>query len=111
MDRVAKRADYAKETLKTCIAPQPEGLGLKDSVALSTKQSDALKRYIDFFISVANTQNWAMSLVAMIPCIQVCHLIFRIHEGLTNSRAPSSVLLPDCGEFGGQLSSQRSVEL
>ena len=74
MDRVAKRANYGKDLLKTCTTKPPDGLAIKDSVVLATPETDALKRYIALLIEAANNQNWVMSLVATIPCIQVGHL-------------------------------------
>ena len=76
MDRVGKRASYGKDLLKTCTTAPPNGLGIQDSVVLATPATDALKRYITLLIDAANNQNWVMSLVAMIPCIQVGHLSF-----------------------------------
>ena len=74
MGRVGRRAGYGKDLLKTCTTAPPDGLGIQDSVVLATPATDALERYIAFLIDAANSQNWVMSLVAMIPCIQVGHL-------------------------------------
>lgn len=38
---------------------------------LQATPADVLDEYTDFQIQTAETHNWVMSLVAMIPCIQV----------------------------------------
>jgi thiaminase len=73
MDKVVKRANYGKELLKTCTDAPPTGLGIADSVVLATPATTALKNYIALLIAAANEQNWVMSLVATVPCIQVSH--------------------------------------
>ena len=71
--RVKKSAGYGEGLFNTCTTVPPEGLGIKDSVVLETPATPALNNYIALLTKAANNQNWVMSLVAMIPCIQVCH--------------------------------------
>ena len=78
MDKVGKRAAYAKDLLKMCTTAPPTGLGIKDSDVIATHETKALVQYIDLLTSAANTQNWVMSMVATVPCIQVSPLTSRM---------------------------------
>ena len=84
MHRVNKRTVYGETLLNTCTAAPPNGLGIADSVVLATPQTQALRDYITLLINAANNQNWIMSLVAMIPCIQVSFLSSCVHGLLIN---------------------------
>ena len=70
-DRVADDASYAKGGLATCTITPPGGLGIKDVNVLTAPPTDALTSYTDFQIETAAEKNWVLSLVAMVPCIQV----------------------------------------
>ena len=86
MKRVQKNTDYANAILSTCTSQLPGGLGIESSTVLGACESDALKSYTDFQISTASSADWVVSMVAMIPCIQVCFPpFFRIHGSLTSN--------------------------
>ena len=92
MQRVKDNSDYASDILQTCTDQPPNGLGIGDSIVLGTPETRALQEYTDYQISIANTTNWVLSLVAMIPCIQVCLLPFRVHGLLTRYPSPTTRL-------------------
>ena len=71
MDKVGKRAAYAKDLLKTCTTAPPTGLGIRDFDVITTPKTKALTRYITLLVDAATMQNWVMSMVAMVPCVQV----------------------------------------
>ena len=85
MGRVSRRTTYGGVFLDTCTAALPNGLGIPDSVVLATPETQALSDYITLLFSAAKNQNWVMSLVAMIPCIQVSLLQSCVHGLLINS--------------------------
>lgn len=62
-------ADYAVQLLKTCADPQK--LGIAADVVIGAVREDATKRYTEFSVETAEHTDWIISLVAMIPCIQV----------------------------------------
>ena len=74
-DRVANDASYAKESLATYTAPQPDDLGIEGSRVLQAHPTTALTTYTDFQVLTASTTNWGLALVAMVPCIQVDPLL------------------------------------
>ena len=71
MDRVGKRAIYAKDILKVCTTAPPNGLGIEESTVFATPETGALQQYVALLLDAADKENWVMSAVAMIPCIQV----------------------------------------
>ncbi|KAF9785119.1 hypothetical protein BJ322DRAFT_1020710 [Thelephora terrestris] len=73
--RVKDNADYSGEILKTCTDPPPTGLGIPELTVLQTRATLALLWYNQFQILCANTTNWAVSMAAMVPCIQAYYLI------------------------------------
>ena len=93
MDKVGKRAAYAKDLLKTCTTAPPTGLGIKDSDVISTHATKALIQYIDLLTNAANTQNWVMSMVAMVPCVQVNPLTSRTYRPLISGGISQSYYL------------------
>ena len=84
-ERVKGNADYSNDILKTCTASPPSGLGIPELTVLETRATLALSWYNQFQILVANNTNWVISLVAMIPCIQVCLLLSCARGFLTSS--------------------------
>lgn len=80
LDRVAKRGNYVKEILETCTITPPNGLGIKDYSVLTTPPTEALIRYIVLLQNAADAENWAVAMVAMIPCVQVSLVLSRIHS-------------------------------
>ncbi|KAF9785117.1 hypothetical protein BJ322DRAFT_809347 [Thelephora terrestris] len=68
--RIKKTAGYASAVFNACTNQSPGGLGIEGSVVRGACESDALKSHTDFQISTANSNDWVVSLVAMIPCIQ-----------------------------------------
>lgn len=69
---------YAQGALNYCVnqpkTPEADGgpgLGLNDKDVLQATPADVINEYTDFQIQTAETHNRVMSLVAMIPCIQV----------------------------------------
>jgi thiaminase len=79
MDRVGKRAKYAKDHLKMCTTAPPNGLGIEESTILATPETEALQQYVALLLDAADKENWVMSVVAMIPCIQVSPLSSYVH--------------------------------
>jgi thiaminase len=79
MDRVGKRAKYAKDHLKMCTTAPPNGLGIEESTILATPETKALQQYVALLLDTAVKENWVMSVVAMIPCIQVSLLSSYVH--------------------------------
>lgn len=95
-ERVASDASYANEALAACTSAPPNGLSIKDSNALQARVTHALKTYTDFQVSTADTANWVLALVAMIPCIQVRRQ-YSVHKISIDSVAHFAVLLPNRG--------------
>ena len=91
MDKVGKRAAYAKDLLKTCTSAPPTGLGIKDSDVISTHATKALTQYINLLVNAATTQNWVMSMVAMVPCVQVSPVPPRTHHPLIGAGSRSLI--------------------
>ncbi|KAF9785120.1 hypothetical protein BJ322DRAFT_1061457 [Thelephora terrestris] len=81
-NRVKDNADYSNGILKTCTDPLPDGLAIDGLTVLQTRATLALLWYNQFQILCAQNTNWAISMVAMVPCIQVRCCFF----SFTNSR-------------------------
>ena len=89
--RIQSTTDYAHVILNTCTNQPPSGLGIKSSTVLGARESGALKSYTDFQISTASSADWVVSMVAMIPCIQVRLMPFcHIRGSLTSNGDPQS---------------------
>ncbi|KAF9785115.1 hypothetical protein BJ322DRAFT_809345 [Thelephora terrestris] len=84
LKRIKGKTDYASVLLNTCVSQSPSGLGVEMSTVLGACESDALKSYTDFQISTAYSNDWVVSLVAMVPCIQS---YFQIAMDLRDSSA------------------------
>lgn len=90
-ERIKKASGYADVILKTCTDQPTCGLGIERSTVEGAMESSALKSYTGFQISTAESTDWVLSLVAMIPCIQVCLQPFcHIHGLLTYGGVPQS---------------------
>jgi thiaminase len=65
--KLTRNANYCLTFLKNCI----DNLGLTGDTVISTPVDQATKEYIAFAVDIAEKYGWAVSLVALIPCIQV----------------------------------------
>ncbi|CCM00634.1 uncharacterized protein FIBRA_02671 [Fibroporia radiculosa] len=68
--KVKNYCGYVDDSLALCVAAPPAGLGLNDKQVLQADSTDALNYYTDFQLITAKDNNWALGLVAMIPCVQ-----------------------------------------
>jgi thiaminase len=66
-DKIADDAHYSNGMLETCTGP----LELNGTKVLQTPLEKAIEDYAKFAVGAADTYDWVVSLVAMIPCIQV----------------------------------------
>jgi thiaminase len=73
-DRLLRAAGYADGIFNTCT----KKLGISDSTVLKTKATEALNSYMEFQINTARDNDWVLSMVALVPCLQVCLLLFCI---------------------------------
>jgi thiaminase len=65
--KISSNATYSVSLLETCTGK----LGLKDTTVLHTPPAKATTDYKNFVVEVAEKYDWVVSLVAMVPCIQV----------------------------------------
>ncbi|KAI0298492.1 hypothetical protein BC826DRAFT_906870, partial [Russula brevipes] len=65
--RIKDDTDYAVSLLTTCI----QNLSIPEATVLQTKREWEVNLYTDFTINVVENFDWVVSLVSMIPCIQV----------------------------------------
>ncbi|KAF9530648.1 hypothetical protein CPB83DRAFT_850686 [Crepidotus variabilis] len=68
-DKIQRDVVYAKEFLEACT--DPTQLNIRPSSIFNTPMAPVTKEYLDFMVKHAQSTNWVVGLVALIPCIQV----------------------------------------
>lgn len=76
--RVSDDLGYAKVVLKTCT----DTLGIKEDAVNAVKPEAASTEYSELEFKAAETQDWVASLVALIPCFQVCQRYLKLTRRL-----------------------------
>jgi hypothetical protein len=67
--KIESHAKYAPDSLKYCT--DKDKLNIPEATVFETKLAEAVTKYVEFLQETAENNDWVVSYVATVPCIQV----------------------------------------